>query len=227
MFDRNKLGPLEGKMLYNNIEDFYMGVFAAYDENDFEHELDVFNTELKTKMNESRSSLEITTNNMMNNKKQLLTIYEKYDILIMTGVHLSKNLLYNNTVIGNVEIHVTQSHSMSEIDSLSFELGKKFGQRMVDLVNYFKIGIGKEIFDSVIMYFIENRKTNINVKISNYASGENSFSAKCDDCRFSSLIVPGKDKYRITYEQYDIITKIKVTQETLDYLKNGIININA
>ena len=225
MFDRDKLGPLAEKPLYNNIEDFYMGVFAAYDENDFEHELDIFNTELETKMKESASSLEILTKNMKGDKKQSLTIYEKYDILIMTGLRLSKDLLHNNTIIGNVEIHVTQSDYMSEIDSLSFEIGKKFGQRMFDLVNYYKTGIGKEILDSVILFFLTYKQTDIDVKLSSNSLGENSFSAESSGRNFFSSFLMRQDKHTITYKENGLSEKIKVTQETLDYLKIGIIDI--
>jgi len=227
MFDRNKLGPLEGKPLYNNIEDFYMGVFAAYDENDFEHELDIFNTELKTKMNASGTSLHIDTKNVMGQNKQSLMIYEKYDILTMTGVRLAKELLYSDASVGDVEIFVTQSHSIHEIDSLSFELGKKFGQRIINLVNFFKTGIGKEILDSVVLFFLTYQQTDINVKLSSHSSEENSFSAECSGHRFlffSSLLTE-QDKYTIEHEENGLTVKIKATQEKLDYLKNGIIDV--
>lgn len=225
MFDRNKLGPLVSKPLYNNIVDFYMGVFAAYDENDFEHELDTFNTELKTKMNESGTSLDIETMDMIGQKKQSLMIYEKYDILTMTGVRLVKELLYSDASVGNVEIYVTQSHSMYEIDSLSFELGKKFGQRIIDLVNFFKTGIGKEIFDSVVLFFLTYKQTDINVKITSHTSGENSFSAECSGHRFFSSFLTGQDKYTVTHEENGLTVKINAIQEKLDYLKNGIIDV--
>lgn len=225
MFNKSLLGELEEKFLYQNIDDFYMGVFSAYDANDFEHELDMLNASLKTKVDESGSSLTIETKNTMNQKRQSLMIYEKYDILIMTGLRLVKDFLYDETVIGNVDVFVTHNHSMNEIDSLSFELGKEFGQKVIDVVNFFKSGIGKEILDSVTLFFVKNWESDIDVKISSHATGEISFSAKSDGCRFSSLIVPGKDKYTISHECDGIIAKIKVRQETLDDLKNGIVNI--
>lgn len=217
----NPFETFKDNPLFAKIEDFHEGIVSAYERGEIEHGgLEVKTAFISKVFASSRSESSI----VKHIGQDFYLIYEE-DMIEEINVYLSKILFFDEEILGEVLLRF----QTTKIIHMNYDTGIEVGNGIVDVCNFVKNGIGKEIFDSIILYLVKRRSVKERITAKLFKVDTHSVHGYSIEAQIDYLVIYIEIEDINNLDDINIVftgiagqkNKVKLTPKLLEKMREG------